>query len=193
MPHEGGLNYNSDVFEEEFPLVKRFVHHLTYYRTLHAAYVEHRIQSEFWTHTIDAHILQAIINWCKVFGSDTRNPTHWKKLSQAQFDELQARFRNGLNKEGIAQKEWQNCWEEMTTFRNKYAAHQELDLDSPVPHLDLALKIAFYYDKWIRQVINPDIFDEPALDETVEKITSEVTPLIARLLILTKESQQRFE
>ena len=42
-------------------------------------------------------------------------------------------------------------------------------------------------------MINPDIFDEPALDETVEKITSEVTPLIARLLILTKESQQRFE
>ena len=42
-------------------------------------------------------------------------------------------------------------------------------------------------------MINPDIFDEPALDETAEKITSEVTPLIARLLVLTKESQQRFE
>ena len=73
MPQEAGLNYNSDVFEEQFPLVKRFVHHLTNYRALHAAYVEYRIQSEFWTHTI-AHILQATINWCMVFGSDTRNP-----------------------------------------------------------------------------------------------------------------------
>lgn len=124
------MNYNSDVFEEQFPLVKRFVHHLTNYRALHAAYVEYRIQSEFWTHTI-AHILQATINWCMVFGSDTRNPTHWKKLLQTQLDALQARFRNGLNKEGIAETEWKKCWEEMTTFRNKYAAHRELDLNLP--------------------------------------------------------------
>ena len=88
----GGMGYNPDVFIEQFPLVKRFLYHLLYYRTLHEAYIRNQLQSEFWTHTIDAHLLQALINWCMVFGSDGCNPTHWKKLSLTQSHELQEGF-----------------------------------------------------------------------------------------------------
>lgn len=188
------MDYNPDVFLDQFPLIKRFVYHLIYYRALHAAYAENRIQSEFWTHTIDAHILQAAINWCMVFGSHGCNPTHWKKLSRTQSDELEASFRGGLTKSaGIGWTEWEKYWEEITGFRNNYAAHRALGFDSPVPKFDLALKVAHYYDEWIRQIIYPDHFEEPSLSETAERVRTEITPIINRLITVTKECQRHSE
>lgn len=192
LPKE--MDYNPDVFREQFPLIKRFVYHLIYYRALHAAYAESQIQSEFWTHTIDVHLLQALINWCMVFGSHGCNPTHWKKLSRTQSEELEASFRSGLTKSAdIDETKWNKYWKEMTAFRDKYAAHRELVYNSPVPNFDLALKVANYYDEWIRQIIYPDAFDEPLLKETAEKVKSAIAPLIARLLNVTKETQQDSE
>lgn len=188
------MDYNPDVFVEQFPLIKRFLYHLIYYRTLHAAYAESRIQSEFWTHTIDAHLLQAAINWCMVFGSHGCNPTHWKRLSRTQSEELEASFRGGLTKSaGISETEWEKYWEEITGFRNNYVAHRTIGFDNPIPKLDLALKIAYYYDEWIRQVIYPDHFEEPSLNETAEKVRSAIAPLIARLFSVTKEAQKDSE
>src|SRR5262249_8530888 len=90
--------YDPKVFLEQFSLAKRFVYHLTYYRVLHAAYTQNKIKSEFWTHTIDAHLVQASVVWCMVFGSHGCNPTHWKKLSNTQSKEIENRFRGGLTK-----------------------------------------------------------------------------------------------
>ena len=188
------IRYNTDVFMEQFPLVKRFLYHLLYYRGLHEAYSRNQLQSEFWTHTIDAHLLLALINWCMVFGSDGFNPTHWKKLSLTQSKELQESFRNGLiGDTGISWAEWEEYWKKMTAFRDKYAAHRELDFNSPVPKFDLALKVAHYFDDWIRHVISPDSFEEPPLRESEERISKTLAPLADKLIKLTKESQQNVE
>lgn len=187
----GGMDYNPDVFMEQFPLVKRFVYHMIYYRVLHAVYSKNTVRSEFWTHTIDAHLLQAIISWCMVFGSDGCNQTHWKNLSQSQSTELQDSFRSGLARfTGLDSNKWTACWKEMTDFRNKYAAHRELDYISPVPILDSALAVAYFYDEWIRQVISPDTFEEPSLKETAERVTCLIIPVIDRIMPATKESQK---
>ena len=188
------IHYNPDVFMEQFPLVKRFLYHLLYYRALHEAYSRNQLQSEFWTHTIDAHLLQALINWCMVFGSDGCNPTHWKKLSLTQSNDLQESFRTGLIKyAGISWAEWEDYWEKMTAFRGKYAAHRELDFNSPVPEFDIALKVAHYFDDWIRQVISPDSFEEPPLRESEMRISQTLAPLVDKLIAVTKEFQHNSE
>lgn len=190
----GGMGYNPDVFIEQFPLVKRFLYHLLYYRTLHEAYIRNQLQSEFWTHTIDAHLLQALINWCMVFGSDGCNPTHWKKLSLTQSHELQEGFRKGLIEHtGIKWAEWEEYWKRMTAFRDKYAAHRELDFSAPVPNFDLALKVAYYFDDWIRWIISPDSFEEPSLRESEERISKTFASLADKLLKITTESQPNSE
>ena len=75
------MNFQHKVFANQFPIVKKFVYHLIYYRVLLKGYQEHQLQNEFWTLTIDAHLLSALTHWCMVFGSDKSEPTHWKQLS----------------------------------------------------------------------------------------------------------------
>ena len=90
------MNYEPEVFRNQFPIVKWFVYHLIYYRALSTGYEEHGMQNEFWTLTIDAHLLRATIDWCMVFGSDKSNPTHWKRLYIAESDAPYQSFREGL-------------------------------------------------------------------------------------------------
>lgn len=182
------MNYRLDVFTQQFPIVKRFVYHLIYYRELWAAYHRLQFKSEFWTHTIDAHLLQAAIYWCMIFGSHGCNPIHWKHLSEKESEELQASFRKGLSSQtGLTKEQWQQYWNDITDFRNRYAAHRELDFAKPVPDFTTALEIAFYYDHWIREVISPDFFEEPMLEETAQALRKSVAPLINQLLEHTKK------
>jgi len=105
------MKYNVDIFAKQFPIAKRFLYHLIYYRELHTAYQGSGLKSQFWAHTIDAHLLQAAIHWCMIFGSDGCHPTHWKKLAIDQTAELEASFRNGLlKKTSLSPKQWTTYW-----------------------------------------------------------------------------------
>lgn len=197
--HEGGstslgkednlkMQYNVDVFREQFPIVTRFVYHLIYYRELWSACHRFNVKCEFWIHTLDAHLLQALMDWCKVFGSDGCNDTHWKNLSVGESDELKRSFREGLSEEtGLTLPQWRCYWNGVKGFRDKYAAHHELGYNKPVPDFTIALNVAHYYDGWIREVISPDILDEPPLEQSEESLKIAVAPLIAHLLKQTKE------
>ena len=181
------MRYDVEVFSEQFPIVKRFLYHLTCYRELHCVYQGLNLQSEFWTHTIDAHLLQAVILWCMVFGSDGCNPTHWKKLGGDDPDVLQRNFRGQLSEAmALTQEQWKAYWEEINTFRGGYAAHRELNFSKPVPSLSLAEEVAYFYDKWVRGVIAPDLLDEPSLKESVTSMQGEIRPLAMHFLSATK-------
>lgn len=180
------MKYEPEVFKNQFPIVKWFVYHLTYYQILSKGYRERQLQNEFWTLTIDAHLLRATIDWCMVFGSDKTNPTHWKRLSIVDSEVLNVSFREGLFKAtGLDRDTWQQYWEIMTEFRNRYAAHRELEFASPVPNFDTALIVAYYYDDWVRRVISPDTFAEPTLKSFAISLQKSVTPLVEKLLEVT--------
>jgi hypothetical protein len=182
----GAIHYESAVFKKQFHIVKRFVYHLIYYRALDNAYKESKLKSEFWTLTIDAHLLQAAIHWCMVFGSDGCNATHWKRLSTNQSEMLQQSFRNGLFKQpGLDCQRWEQYWNDMTGFRNNYAAHRELDFRGVVPNFDTALTVVYYYDKWVRKVISPDSFAEPLLKAFASKLMQSTSLLADRILKAT--------
>jgi len=165
------MKYKPEVFIFQFPIVKTFVVHTIYYQLLSATYARLRLKDEFWTATINAHALQAIIHWCMVFGSHGCNDTHWKRLSLSNTSDLQDDFRKRcLSTLRLTQPQWDGYWKKMTTFRNEYAAHRRIKSSQPVPDLEAALKIAYFYDHWIREVILPDRMDEQPLEKTAQDI-----------------------
>jgi hypothetical protein len=122
-----------------------------------------------------------------VFGSDKRNPTHWKQLFKSESETRHQRFRDGLfQATGFARDTWDHYWQSMTDFRNRYAAHRELSFESPIPNFDNALEIACYYDSWVRKAISPYILAEPTLESFALSLESTVTPFVERLLEATK-------
>lgn len=160
---------------------------MVYYRTLSAAYIKHDLKCEFWTHSIDAHLLQAVVCWCMVFGSDGSNEIKWKRLADNNSKEIEDSFRAGLPEYvGISWKQWELYWEQMTDFRNKFAAHRELQYDEKVPYIETALKVAYYYDDWVRTVIYPSVFEEPSLIDSANRLMQSVTPLVEELICHTK-------
>lgn len=177
------MSYNSEVFRNQFPIVKWFIYHLIYYRALSKVYKERQLKNAFWTFTIDAHLLRATINWCMVFGSDQSNPTHWKRLSITDSEALNQSFRDGLfDATDLNQDTWLKYWKDMTDFRNKFAVHRELEFMEPVPHFDTALDVAFFYDAWVRRLISPDVMEEPTLKSFASSLQKEADITVEKLL-----------
>ena len=176
------MNFEHKVFMNQFPIVKRFVYHLIYYRILLKGYQERQLQSEFWTLTIDAHLLRAVTNWCMVFGSDKSEPTHWKQLSITDSKSLYNSFREGLfEATDLNRHTWPQYWKSVVDFRNKYAVHRELEFRSPVPIFDIALAVAYYYDNWVRGIISPASFDEPPLELFAKTLHDLMVPVVEKI------------
>jgi hypothetical protein len=131
----------------------------------------------------------SIVDWCMVFGSDGCNPTHWKRLSKQQSKELTESFRKGLFQElDLDKAAWDKYWHSFKDSRDNFVAHRELNFSRPVPNFDTALDVAYYYDKWVRKIIAPDTLDEPPLEQAAMSQMQSATPLIDKLLRVTKES-----
>lgn len=182
------MNYDQDVFRHQYSIVDCFIYHLTYYRLLHKGYTDRKLHNRFWHMTIEAHLFAATINWCMVFGSHGCNRTHWKKLSLIEQDALTQSFRDGLFEEtGLDEKRWLQYWKSVTGFRDKFVAHRELDFFEPVPNFDTALAVAYYYDKWVREIIAPATLAEPPLKLFAMSQRDLVAPLVDKLLSVTEE------
>jgi hypothetical protein len=151
------------VFAQVLPLVDCFVKHLLCHRQLAERVLAVKPQSPFWQLTSDAHIQQAAIYWCMVFGAWS-NATHWRNLSTTDTDGLRQSFRDGLlNELGVSLPAWEAYQQDVKSFRDTYAAHREGAYEGAVPSFDLALEVAFFFDSWVRDVIAPDILDEQPL------------------------------
>ena len=88
----GLMSYQQEVFVEQLPLVDCFARHLVRHRVIKRHLDERRAQSPFWSDTCNAHLLQASIYWCMVFGAPGPNPTHLRNLAAGDADALQASF-----------------------------------------------------------------------------------------------------
>jgi hypothetical protein len=91
----------------------------------------------------------AVLEWCKLFGSDddTRQALHWKSLVSDH-----AKFRTDmLSRLGIYESKWRSYWNEMKLYRDKSVAHHDLRRSeiTNYPKFDLALKSAYFYYEFI--------------------------------------------
>ena len=170
------MSYNKDIFKYQYVIAQDFIRHLAYYRQLHSALSG---KSSFWTATANAHLEAAILDWCKVFGATGNNVTHWTNIPLEDVESVQNNFRNAILKTtGMSLIEWGQYHAEMLGFRDRYVAHLEIGNIPSVPFFDRALKIAFAYDKWIREVINHDSLEAKSLEELYKNSSKEAADVI---------------
>ncbi len=177
------MKYASDIFSNQFPIVASFVQHIAYYRVGKLVYNRLSMESPFWCATIDAHLKAATTQWCKVFGSNGCNATHWKKTATLDVEKAKTSFRLRLQNEGLLWANWEKYHNAMLAFRNKYVAHTELGFLMPVPNFDIALKVAYVYDDWVRDLIKPHIFLEFSLKEHFDNWKFVAEPLIETAMV----------
>ncbi|RFC40682.1 MAG: hypothetical protein DID89_2727546633 [Candidatus Nitrotoga sp. CP45] len=89
----------------------------------------------------------AVLEWCKVFGSDGEG-THWKNIVRiAEHNQFRQDLLVWL---GITADEWGAYWKEMKGYRDNLVAHHiEMNRVSNYPVLDNALKSSFFYYKYL--------------------------------------------
>jgi hypothetical protein len=161
------MNYDDKLFRAQHPVVQSFVQHLAYYRAGKAIYDRLALKSTFWTATVDAHLMVASLQWCKVFGSHGfTNQTHWTKTPTMDAHQAKDDFRaQALAAASLTGEQWDDYWDEMCTFRGGYVAHCDIGFAGGIPNFETALAIAYAYDAWVRELIKPDILDDLWLKE----------------------------
>ena len=186
------MKYDADMFTHQLPIVACFAQHLAYYRAAKPCYDKLNLKSPFWCATIDAHLMVAAIQWCKVFGSDgCNNSTHWKKTPTADVGAVQDSFRKTVLSEiSFCRSEWDQYHKAMCDFRNKFVAHHELTFSEPVPDFDIALRIAYAYDHWMRELIRPDVYAGPRLKDEFENWCRQAEPLVEKAMNATVQMKE---
>jgi len=149
-----------NVVEQQFDVLYSFTRSLAYYRAIHQDLSRLEKKYDFFCHTMNAHILKAITDWCMVFGSDS-NEVQWKKSSLSHEEEFQIEIRNLIYEStGFSHQEWSAYREEMVNFRNVYVAHRNPEFKKPVPHMEKAFDISVAFFDWLKEQLWPS-FNEP--------------------------------
>lgn len=176
------LEKDFNLFISQYAMCYEFIYHYLSYKEL--VFNSEKLKGVFWTYTKNAHILQCIILWCNVFGSDSEsNHTHWKHLNvNHTYGGFKARLLKEIN---LTEKEWHNTWKSIKNFRDSYVAHRDKEFDMPVPYLDNAYKSILIYDKWIQYqafegtgVVSGMRDLEEIAEEEKQKIYQEVKKLL---------------
>lgn len=133
-------------------IIVAFVRSVHLKRAMNA--VEANPHLNFWR-VIYGNLLDvAVIDWCKLFGSDheEHQPIHWKNVvAEDKHDEFRAGLYAAVD---VTPEEWSTYWEGMKEYRDKQAAHFDRTYSDPKNErryleFDLALEAAFYYYDWI--------------------------------------------
>lgn len=138
-------------------IIAAFVRHVHLKRALSA--VEPTPHLNFWRVILGSCLDMAVIDWCKLFGSDHEDhqPAHWKnQVPEVKHDE----FRSGLFAAvGLSTDEWLDYWNGVKGYRDNHAAHfnEEYLLTekaSTYPDLTVALEAAYFYYGYLLEMMD---------------------------------------
>jgi hypothetical protein len=132
-------------------------------RNIHLKEILHEVDPEprlnFWRVMYANCLDMAVIEWCKLFGSDseTKQQMHWKNIvPKAEHD----KFRDGLlAATGLSTQKWYGYREWVKTYRDQQAAHFDpefLERDPRYPDLGTALEAAYFYYDQLLAIMNTD-------------------------------------
>lgn len=101
----------------------------------------------FWRLILGNQLDIAVLEWCKVFGSDGE-ATHWKKIvPPANHDQFRNRLLVSIS---VTADEWLAYWNEMKAYRDNLLAHHiEMNKVANYPVLDLACESSFFYYSYL--------------------------------------------
>ncbi len=105
----------------------------------------------FWRLLYGNQLDISVLEWCKIFGMNSE-PCHWKNVvPNKEHGAFRAAMLSALS---ISASDWDDYWNEMTTYRTRLVAHHfEVPRLVNYPKLDLILKSTyFYYSYLIREL-----------------------------------------
>lgn len=124
-----------------YPFLENVIYSITVYEVVSSRIHQDKTfdpyEREFWVNIINNSIQMAIVDWCKVFGSERDNPFHYKNNLDFVLDGI----------DPISEK--------MVRFRNKFIAHKT-KVKVPVPILNEALDAIFAFDEKFREEFDFD-------------------------------------
>ena len=155
----------TDYISEVYPILKHILYNITAYRTIisriqvpNDTIIENPYRQEFFVNMLNNAIQIAIIDWCKIFGSEHNNQFHCRNHFDFTVDE---QIRSS-----------------MIRFRNKFIAHKT-DVEIPVPILEGAIEVMFGFDRKIRKEFDLDGY--PKLKDWRETYEIRVEDLLEEL------------
>jgi hypothetical protein len=137
-----------DQLNEAVEILAALIRNILLKRALHNA--ESNPHLNFWRLQYGNLMDMAVLDWCKLFGSDDleRQPVHWKNVVDDE-ESFRAELLTSL---GVTREGWNSHWRELQRYRNYHVAHHDQRrMDIPTyPTLDMALNSAFFYYDFIR-------------------------------------------
>ena len=102
---------------------------LGYHRGIFEATETGGVATGFWYTTANSHYDIAVIEWCKVLGTNSE-ALHWKRaFEEDDYDAIRA---NVLAASGKTGDEWETYHGELLHYRNNVGAHFDPDVRVPV-------------------------------------------------------------
>lgn len=177
-----GFLFNTKVIATQFELIVEFLRSFTYYKTIHKSLPLKQLKTDeqFWVHSINSFLNYAIIDWCKIFGTNS-NEVHWKKATNIDCLNFRQAIKDEILKNtNFSFDEWKIYHNEMRNFRNTYSAHRHLSISSPVPFLDKAHKVALVYFDFMHREL-PLIWQQDSKELKIE-IEKEVEAVLSKII-----------
>lgn len=107
---------------------------IAYLRALHERAMA---QGQFWK-TVDGNFVDiAALEWCKLF-VDGSGKHHWQKV--IDVTQHQAFLPAVFVHAGIDQQKFQDCFDRVKTYRDKFVAHLDNETVMNIPTMDIVLK-----------------------------------------------------
>jgi hypothetical protein len=177
------MEFNKEIFSRQIPIVGLFVQQLAYYRGLYSALDAIPAYRDFWSCTLNNHLKQATVDWCKVFGSP-KEDIQWAKTPTGDT-EIKARqdfLRRIVLITGLSQEGREDYQKKLLALRDKYVAHLDLKkpLEAPMPVFDIALQVADVYREWVRQVIKPVLMSSRPFSADYDMWKTEASTIVSR-------------
>lgn len=177
-----GFMFNTKVIATQFELIVEFLRSFTYYNTLHKSLKLKQLKNDeqFWIHSLNSFLNNAIIQWCKVFGTDS-NESHWKKAINEYDINFQEAIKDEILKStNFSFDEWKNYHKEMRNFRNVYSAHRHTSNLPLVPFLDKAFKVTTTYFDFMHREL-PLLWSQDSKEIKME-FEKEVESLLSKII-----------
>ena len=177
---EGARDYilSKRIFEEQVDVLFNYTRSYLYYKII-GEHLNSLDGFDFWTHTMNTHLLNSIVEWCKVFGIDS-NESHWKKICIDNNHTFEESIRQRiLTHTGFTPEEWFDYWKNFCEFRNEYCAHRNPERTLPVPIMEKSFNAASAYFNFIIDLI-PWNRRQENLEKLASLFSSEVKQVVER-------------
>jgi hypothetical protein len=176
---------------ETIEVLSALIRNIALKKALHRTCAEPHLN--FWRVLYGNQMDMAVIEWCKLFGSDDtdRQPTHWKNVVADQDV-----FRTDLLAAvGKSESEWRDYWLSMKRYRNMFVAHHD-DRRRAIanyPLLDSALASGCFYYDYIREELGKLGLDQEPSDirRYARDFENQCAEVAAAAMAATREIEEK--